>query len=374
MKTDRKIHIGVLFGGRSGEHEVSLMSARSVLSVLDPQKYEIVRVGITHQGEWFAGENALEALQNGDTSGLTRVTLLPQPGLNQLYAIEEQDGRATLRPYAALDVIFPVLHGTFGEDGTLQGLLEMADLAYVGGGVLASSVGMDKALFKEILRSRGVRVVPSLTYTRRQIQTDIEAVLDQAETISHYPLFVKPVNLGSSVGVSKCRDRHQLRLGLENAARYDRRVLVELGVNAREIEVSVLGNDQPIASIPGEILPAGDFYSYESKYMDERSELVIPAPLDEITMEEIRRIAVEVYRAMDGAGMARIDFLLDRETGIAYVNEANTIPGFTKISMYPKLWEASGLSYQELVDQLIELAFERKKDRDQTVREYGSAA
>jgi D-alanine-D-alanine ligase len=373
MNTDRKIHIGVLFGGRSGEHEVSLMSARSVLSVLDPNQYTIIRIGITHEGDWFAGDNALKALQSGDTSGLTRVTILPQPGLNQLFALEENDGRTILRPYAPLDVVFPVLHGTFGEDGTLQGLLEMADLAYVGGGVLASSVGMDKALFKDVMRARGIRVVPSLTFTRRQIQEDLETVLDQSETISQYPLFVKPVNLGSSVGVSKCRDRHQLRAGLLDAARYDRRILVEMGVNGREIEVSVLGNDQPQASIPGEILPAGDFYSYESKYIDERSELIIPASLDEITLEEIRRIAVEVYRAMDGAGMARIDFLLDRESGIAYVNEANTIPGFTKISMYPKLWDASGLSYQELVDQLIAYAVERKQDRDQTVREYGSA-
>lgn len=353
--------IGVLFGGRSGEHEVSLASARSVLHALDREKYRIVEIGITKTGAWLSGEGVLEALTAGRTEGLTPVTLLPdptRPGLRDLHTGE---------PIAALDVVFPVLHGTFGEDGTLQGLFEMAGAAYVGAGVVGSAVGMDKGVFKDVMRAHGIPVVDGFVVTRRQVQAGIEAILDEAEKRFPYPMFTKPANLGSSVGVNKCQDRAALRAGLLEAARFDRRILIERGVDgAREIEISVLGNDAPQASIPGEICPAADFYSYEAKYHDDRSQLLIPAPIPEETAERMWAIALRAYRAIDCAGMARVDFLLDRETGNFYLNEVNTLPGFTQISMYPKLWAASGLPYPQLLDRLIQLALERRREREET--------
>ena len=371
MNQQDKIRIGILFGGRSGEHEVSLMSARSVLSVLDTQKYEVTQIGITHEGQWLSGEQALEALSSGDTNRLNRVILRAEPGNNTLYAIRETGKGTQLEPLATLDVIFPVLHGSFGEDGTLQGLLEMAGLAYVGAGVLGSSVCMDKALFKDLLTAHNLPTPAYRVFSRSMVKSNINEVINKVEQIGEYPLFVKPANMGSSVGVSKANGRSDLMEGLLEACRFDRRVLVEKGINAREIEVSVLGNDNPQASIPGEIIPSQEFYSYEAKYIDDRSELIIPAPLDPEALQFIREIAVKVYQAADCAGMSRVDFLVDKDTGEVYVNEVNTIPGFTKISMYPKLWEASGLSYSKLVDRLVELAFERKAERDQTEYQYG---
>lgn len=367
---NNKMRIAVLFGGRSGEHEVSLQSARSVLEVLDPARYEVHQVGITHAGAWFTGPNARQALESGETAGLTPCTILPDPSRPGLYALRP-GGLDLITP---LDVVFPVLHGTYGEDGSLQGLLEMADLAYVGAGVTGSALGMDKGVFKEVMRAIGVPVVESTLLLRSQIENDMPAALAQAESVGPYPLFVKPANLGSSVGISKCRSRADLGEGLLEAAVYDRRVLVERGVEAREIEVSVLGNDTPQASVPGEILPSREFYSYESKYLDGTSGLLIPAPLPEDTAEQIRALAVKAYAAIDCAGMARVDFFLEKNTGRVYLNEVNTIPGFTSISMYPKLWEASGLPYPQLVDRLIELALERKAERDRTERRFRRSA
>jgi len=362
-----KLRLGLLYGGRSGEHDVSLMSARSVLPVLDADKYEVIQIGITRDGAWVTGPDLWDALWNGQTAGLMPVTLLPDTGKNTLYAIRE--GR--LEPLAELDVIFPLLHGTFGEDGTLQGLLELADLAYVGANVLSSSVGMDKALFKDVLRANHLPIVESILVLRSQIERDPEAIIAQAEALAPYPLFTKPANLGSSVGITKCRSRSDLYEGLMEAASYDRRVLVERGVlDAREIEVSVLGNTDPQASVPGEIKPSGDFYTYDAKYLDDRSELIIPADLPEETAARVRELAVQVYKAIDCSGMARVDFLLEQRTGEVYISELNTIPGFTRISMYPKLWEASGLPYAKLVDRLIELAIENKADRDKSVRQF----
>lgn len=372
MNTKNKIRIGIIFGGRSGEHEVSLMSARSVLSVLDPDQYDVTEIGITHDGRWLSGENALDALMKGETESLIQVTLLSEPNDSTLYALREQDGKTMLEPLTELDVIFPVLHGSFGEDGTLQGLLEVAGKAYVGAGVLGSAVCMDKGLFKDLLIAHHLPTAAYKVFSRRQIHEHLEEVLDDCEKIAAYPLFVKPANMGSSVGVSKCENRAGLIEGLMDAVAYDRRIVVEQGINAREVEVSVLGNEAPKASIPGEIRPSRNFYSYEAKYIDNSSELLIPAPLDEKATEIIREIALEVYKISDCAGMARVDFLVDRDTNQIFVNEVNTIPGFTKISMYPKLWEASGLSYRELIHQLIELAYERKADRDQTVYQYRS--
>jgi D-alanine-D-alanine ligase len=361
-----KVQVGVLFGGRSSEHEVSLMSARSVLDALDHEKYTVIQIGITQDGTWLSGENVLEAMVTGQTTPLTPVTLLPDPNYVGLYTIRD----ARFQHYADIDVYFPVLHGTFGEDGTLQGLFEMAEVAYIGAGVLGASVGMDKAVFKDIMIANSIPVVDGFVVSRSRLRTHLEAVLDDAEQLAPYPIFTKPANMGSSVGVTKCRSRSDIYEGLMEASRFDRRVLIERGINAREIEISVLGNDVPQASIPGEIKPEADFYSYDAKYHDDRSELFIPAPIPYETAEKLRKMAIKAYRAIDCAGMARVDFLLDRDSGEFYINEVNTIPGFTQISMYPKLWEASGLPYPKLIDRLIELSIDRRRERRQIQRHY----
>ena len=368
--SSNRLKIAVLFGGRSGEHEVSLASAKSVLDVLDLAKYEVFQVGITHEGAWFTGANARLALESGDISNLTPCTILPDPTRPALYALRSTKNGTLLEKISDIEVVFPVLHGTFGEDGTLQGLLELSDLAYAGAGVTSSAVGMDKGIFKDVMRANGIPTVESLIVLRSEVEKDIETVMSRAEKVSAYPLFVKPANLGSSVGISKCNSRADLGEGLMEAAAYDRRVLVERAVNAREIEVSVLGNDEPLASLPGEVLPSREFYSYESKYVDGTSGLVIPAPLPARVTEEIRQMAIAAYKAIDCSGMARVDFFLEKTTENVFLNEINTIPGFTSISMYPKLWEASGSNYPELVDRLIELALERKTERDHTERRF----
>lgn len=347
------------------------MSARSVLSVLDHQKYDVIQIGITRAGKWVTGENVLDALSNRQEHLLTPAVLLPEPGKNTLYTLTESDNGLILKPLAALDVIFPLLHGSYGEDGAPQGLFELANIAYVGAGVLGSAVGMDKGLFKDLMRAWGVPVADAIVISRAQIQTQMDQILSQAEALAPYPLFTKPANLGSSVGVSKCHSRSDLLEGLMEAARYDRRVLVERGIrNAREIEISVLGNSDPIVSLPGEIIPSDEFYSYDAKYIDERSQLIIPAPLTPELTRKVQEIALTVYRAVDCAGMARVDFLFDGESNELVVSEINTIPGFTRISMYPKLWDACGLSYPALIDRLVELALERQEDREHTERTY----
>lgn len=380
MGTKRdKLRVGLIFGGRSGEHDVSLMSARSVYKAIDRDKYELVEIGITRSGKWLTGEGVLEMMSTRDEIGqikdLEAITILPEPSQPGPYLIHNNQQRV-LELLHALDVVFPILHGTFGEDGTLQGLFELAELAYVGAGVTGSAVGMDKGIFKDVMRANGIPVVDAILVLRNKLETNLESVLRQAEDLAPYPLFTKPANLGSSVGISLCRSRADLVEGLKEAARYDRRLLIERGLNAREIEISVLGNEQPEASVPGEVLPSREFYSYESKYIDGTSGLVIPAPLSTGLTDRIRELAIRAYRAIDCAGMARVDFLLDkdeqivdREAGL-YLNEINTIPGFTEISMYPKLWQASGLTYPVLIDRLIDLALSRKLERDSTTREF----
>lgn len=342
------------------------MSARSVLSVLDPARYAVTQIAISREGLWYTGEDALNALETNMLSKLHRVALLPEPQNGQLYILKDLQWV----PLVNIDVFFPVLHGTFGEDGTLQGLFELADVAYVGCGVLSSSVGMDKSLFKDIMRQNQIPVPDYMLFTRYLINTEVNETINKIERTLPYPIFVKPANLGSSVGISKCTSRSDLMEGLMDAARYDRRVLVEKGINAREIEVSVLGNEDPIASVPGEIKPAEDFYTYKAKYLADNSELIIPAVLDDEFSALIRRTAIQAYKAIDGAGMARVDFLIDRGSNELFISEVNTIPGFTSISMYPKLWEASGLPYSKLVDRLLDLAMERKQVRDATERSY----
>jgi D-alanine-D-alanine ligase len=343
--------------------------------VLNPEKYDVLQIGITHEGKWLTGEDVIGKFESGKIKELEPVFVSPDPSEAGLYRLRSTQKTHKLEKLSDVDVYFPVLHGTFGEDGTIQGLFEMADAAYVGAGVVGSSVGMDKGVFKEVMRSIGVPVVESILLLRAEIEKDMNAAIERAEKVSAYPIFTKPANLGSSVGVTKCRSRSDLQEGLMEAALYDRRVLVEHGVaDAREIEVSVLGNDDPRASVPGEILPSREFYSYEAKYIDGTSGLLIPADLPPETTARIQELAVRAFKAVDAAGMARVDFLLDKDSGRVYLNELNTIPGFTKISMYPKLWEASGLPYAQLVDRLIELAMQRKTERDRTSHSYRSRA
>lgn len=371
-----KLRLGVIFGGRSGEHAVSLMSTRSVLAALDPAKYDVILIGIATDGSWWLGDQVFQILLTGEQpNALQSVSILPDPTRMGLYRLEGDTGEkaAIFNNQIHLDAVFPVLHGTFGEDGALQGVLEMADLAYVGAGILGSALGMDKVVFKDVMRAHGIPVVETVAFLRSEIEHDLEGSLNRAEQLAQYPLFVKPANLGSSVGITRCTSRADLMEGLFEAARFDRKVLVERGLDAREIEISVLGNDQPKVSLPGEVLPSREFYSYEAKYIDGKSGLIIPAPLSAELTGRIQRLAIQAYRAIDCAGMARVDFLLEKNPvsgdGL-YLSEINTIPGFTEISMYPKLWEASGISYPELLDQLIDLALERKADRDRIERRY----
>jgi D-alanine-D-alanine ligase len=370
----RKIRVGVVFGGRSGEHEVSQVSAKSVMNAMDKEKYEIVPIGITKEGRWLASGDPMKALEAGDAGASQPAALLGDPSRRGLMRLEDTEKAIEATRLAELDVVFPVLHGPYGEDGTVQGLLELAGIPYVGAGVTGSAVGMDKAIFKDVMRARGLPITDYLLIKRKAWGTDPEGVMDQVEAALDYPVFTKPANLGSSVGVSKCYDRAGLAAGLGEAARYDRKLIVEVAVPAaREIEVSVLGNDDPIASVPGEIVPSREFYSYEAKYIDsgdQASKLIIPAPISEELTERVRDLAVQAYKAIDCAGMARADFLLSGETGELYVNELNTIPGFTSISMYPKLWEATGISYPELIDRLIELAIERYEDKECSETSY----
>jgi D-alanine-D-alanine ligase len=367
-----KIKVGVIFGGRSGEHEISLRSARSILDALGREKYEVIQIGITHEGEWLVGDEVLDLMVQNRVDNLIPAALLPTPSRPSLYKINRKSGVGeVLESLGTMDVIFPLVHGTFGEDGTLQGLLELQGTAYVGAGVLGSALGMDKGAFLDVMLYHDIPVVETILVLRSEIERNLEGVLQQAERLVEgkpYPLFVKPANLGSSVGITKCGSRSDLVEGLMEAARYDRRILIQRGVNAREIEISILGNEEPQASVPGEIIPSREFYSYEAKYIDENSDQIIPAVLPDGVEDKVKILAIKAYKAIDCAGMARVDFLLDKDNNELYLNELNTIPGFTSISMYPKLWEASGLSIEELVDRLIELALERKSERDRTER------
>jgi len=366
--------VGIIYGGRSGEHEVSIASAAAVVQNLDKRRYEPIPIRIEKDGRWIIADrlpstsSAAEVIEQSKSSqarpgrGGREAHLVAHPRDEQILTIDEGSRIDSL----ALDIVFPVLHGPYGEDGTVQGLLELANVPYVGAGVLASAVGMDKAVAKLVFAARGLPVAPYLVVLRhqwlanpRQIEADISAALG-------FPVFVKPANLGSSVGISKVKSPAELATAMNLAADYDRKIVVEAAVpNAREIECAVLGNDTPEASVPGEIIPSREFYDYAAKYLDDNSQTVIPADIPPTVAAEVRRLAVEVFRAVDAAGMARVDFLLENGSGHVYVNEINTIPGFTTISMYSKLWAASGLTYDALLDRLIELAQQRHADKQQ---------
>jgi D-alanine-D-alanine ligase len=397
----KKLRVGILFGGRSGEHEVSLLSAASVLNAIDKDKYEVVPIGITKDGRWLTAEHAenlltgklmLEPrnLRAGDPETTSPAAVLargeavvvpPEPVHRHSGLVPFQTDAGLLRRSSDrainVDVIFPVLHGTFGEDGTIQGLLELADIPYVGAGVLGSAAGMDKDIMKSLFIAAGIPIVKHVTILRSAWQLDSKKnsskkVRKLIESKLSYPMFVKPANLGSSVGISKAHNRKELGPAIEEAAKFDRKIVIEQGVGgkkdkAREIECSVLGNDEPAASVPGEIVPGKEFYDYAAKYVDEGSQLIIPAKLTKAETKKVQELAIAAFRAVDCSGLARVDFLMDpgppSKARKIYLNEINTMPGFTAISMYPKLWAASGLAYADLIDRLIQLGIERHEDK-----------
>jgi len=371
----------VLYGGRSGEHEVSLASAAAVFANLDRHRYEPVAIRIEKDGRWVLADrppsagSASEVIEQMRSEAARlrtgrEVFLPPRPGDDTLVLVDRRSSRADDAEAAAsltglgIDVMFPVLHGPYGEDGTVQGLLELANVAYVGCGVLASAVGMDKAVMKVLFRARGLRVPDWVVVRRREWRNGPRTVAAHLEDTLAYPLFVKPANLGSSVGISKVHGAHELCAAMDLASEFDRKIVVEAAVpEAREIECAVLGNDTPEASVPGEIMPSREFYDYDAKYVDGQSRHEIPAHLDAGTAAEIQRQAIAAFGAIDGAGLARVDFLLSRTTGDLFLNEINTMPGFTTISMFSKLWNASNVPYASLVDRLITLAIERHTDK-----------
>jgi D-alanine-D-alanine ligase len=361
MNGRKRLRVGVLFGGRSGEHEVSLASAASVIRALDPQKYEAVPIGITKEGRWLVGTSAQKMLPEVLKSG-ERVVLPPDPCAASLVPLSSPSGQ----PSVDLDVVFPVLHGTFGEDGTVQGLLELAGLPYVGAGVLGSAAGMDKDLQKRLFEQAGLPIVPFLAVRRSEWEKGRSAVTRLIQKKLRFPLFVKPATLGSSVGMTRVANAKEIGKAMDFAAEFALKIVVERGIVGREIEVSVLGNDDVRASIPGEIVPHREFYDYTAKYLEGGTRLVIPAPLTKKQVGTFQDYAVRAFRAIEGTGMARCDFFLEKRTGKIYVNELNTIPGFTSISMYPKMWEASGLPYAKLIDRLIELAFQLHGEKART--------
>ncbi len=358
----RKLRVGVIFGGRSGEHEISLQSAKSILAALDRDKYEVTEIGIDREGQWMLSGDPMKALSDGAADEDPGRSLVKGERLGVLSV------RGDSQPDAVsnLDIVFPVLHGPYGEDGTVQGLLEMAGIPYVGAGVLGSAVGMDKAAMKALLRHAGLNVSLHRLVLRSEWRSGPEAVASDVAREFDYPMFIKPANLGSSVGITKVHNAAEFQPAMDLAAKYDLRILVEQAIeDAREIECSVLGNDRPEASVCGEVFPAGEFYDYESKYLDDRSRTVVPADLPDGLHDRIKMMAVEVFTALDICGMARVDFLVRRADDKVFVLEANTIPGFTQISMYAKLWEASGLPYAGLLDRLIELGLERFRERSE---------
>ena len=386
----KKTRVGILFGGRSGEHEVSLLSAASVLQAIDRSKYEVVPIGITKEGRWVTAGHAERLLGGGAPGKHLRAgdpeatqpaavlrkgesVLVPPMPSEALVPFEREAGAVThagSEQVLSVDVIFPVLHGTFGEDGTIQGLFELASIAYVGSGVLGSAAGMDKDVMRRLFQSAKLPMVKWVTFLRGEWEKSPKKVRAKIEAALKYPVFVKPANLGSSVGITKAHNAKELASAIETAAQFDRKIVVEQGVGgkkdkARELEVAVLGNDAPEASVVGEVVPIKEFYDYEAKYLSEGSDLIVPAKLTKAQAKQVREMAIAAFRLCDCAGLARVDFLMEPgKSGRIYVNEINTLPGFTSISMYPRLWAASGVPYPKLIDRLIELAMERRADKD----------
>lgn len=349
-----KLKIGIIFGGRSGEHEVSLVSAGNVIKALDSEKYDVQLIGITTDGEWIFGEDSLDALKKGSAKGFIQKDIIAE--------------------LKKLDVVFPVLHGPYGEDGTIQGMFEIVGIPYVGCGVMASSVSMDKLMTKAVWEQAGLPQVPYVGFLRKEWEKNNKKISDGILNKLKFPLFIKPVNMGSSVGISKAKDRDELINAINLAIQFDRKVVVEQGVDAREIELAVLGNDDVSVAEPGEIIVGGEFYDFNDKYVDGKSTSRVPADLTSEQKKEAQELAIKAFKAVDGAGMSRVDLFLDRKSGKFFLNEINTIPGFTSISMYPKMWQASGLPYQELIDKLVELAIERFNDKRKSKVKFESGS
>lgn len=374
---DKRIRVGVIFGGKSGEHEVSIQSGKSILKSLDDTKYKAIPIGISRTGHWLIGDKAFQQLEAeaqiviGSPSPSEGEALHDNADLSALRA-NEQSAVVPNELVEDFDIVIPVLHGPNGEDGTIQGMLELLDVPYVGAGVLASSVGMDKVFMKKLFAAAGLPQVPYTFYTRKQWQEAPGDVIGDIEDKLGYPCFVKPANMGSSVGISKVKSRDDLPAALNLAAKYDRKLVVEQGADVREVEVAVLGNDNPMASVPGEIIPSNEFYDYNAKYVSGDSTLIIPAPVPEDVTKEIQRWAVAAFQAVDCTGLARVDFFVERGTNRVLVNEINTMPGFTQFSMYPKLWEATGVSYAELIEKLIQLGIERHQEKQQTTNNFSA--
>ena len=375
----KRTRVGLIFGGKSGEHEISLASAQAVARALDKEKYEIVLVGISKDGSWIAGENALKQLIAASPSPLLAAdntaqtpTASSSPTDAKELVPQPTGALSNTSPLAAIDVAFPLVHGTYGEDGTIQGLLELADIPYVGAGVAASAVGMDKALMKAIFRAHNLPQVDWMVILRRDWESQPEETIHRIEAAFGYPCFIKPANLGSSVGITKAHNWDELAQALATAAQYDRKLLAERAAgNVREIECSVLGNDDPAASVPGEILPKREFYDYTAKYADDSgTELVVPADLPAETARNIQEMAIRAFKAIDCSGIARVDFFVERATNKILLNEINTIPGFTAVSMYPRMWQGSGLTYPLLIDRLIQLALDRHADKKKNKTSY----
>ncbi len=376
----KKIRVGLIFGGKSGEHEISLASAQSVARAIDRDKYEIALIGVTKEGRWLIGDHALKQL-----AAISPTPLLQgENGFKDGEPTREVNGQELIpraanavahsAPLGEVDVAFPLIHGPFGEDGTIQGLLELVDMAYVGAGVAASAVGMDKALMKAIFRAHNLPTADWIVILRREWETQPEETIHRIEGAFGYPCFVKPANLGSSVGVTKARNWDELTQALTTAAQYDRKIIAERAIDGREIECSVLGNDEPIVSLPGEVAPKREFYDYAAKYDQAAgTDLIVPADLPPETTRQVQEIAIRAFRAIDGSGMARVDFFVERGTDRVLLNEINTIPGFTTVSMYPRMWEQSGIPYAELIDRLIQLALERHADKQKNKTTYDSA-
>ena len=368
VKRSKKLRIGVIFGGRSGEHEVSIASAQSVMQALDKNKYEVIPIGITKLGQWVAGDRAAQFLKDGVQRLPFKTIFTPDPTEQKIVTVDD-----ALQPTVQnqLDVIFPMVHGPYGEDGTLQGLLELANIPYVGAGVLGSAAAMDKIIQKQLTAQAGIPSVDYLAVRDSEWTSKPNEILQMIEDRFAYPIFTKPANLGSSVGIAKCHNHQELKQGIMEALRYDRKCVVEQGIEkAREIEVALLGNDAPQASVPGEIISSNEFYDYDAKYVDGKSREVIPADLPQGIVKQIQEYAVSSFVALELSGMARADFLVDPVTLAVYLNEINTIPGFTAISMYPKLWQGSGMPYPQLLDRLIELAIERHALKNKLITAY----
>ena len=371
----RKLRVGILFGGKSGEHEVSFCSASSIIEAMDRKKYEIVPIGITKNGCWLSPQESAIALQTGRIEGNSRVAWKGDPNNEQLLVITRENNKTKYFHLDKLDVIFPVLHGPFGEDGTVQGLLELVNIPYVGSGVAASAVAMDKEMMKKIFQQHALPQTKWLALKRKRWISEKQKVLDEINNQFSYPIFTKPTNLGSSVGITRVMKSQELENAINIATFYDRKILIEEGVkNALEVECSVLGNDEPEVSLAGEIIPAGEYYDYNSKYIDKGTRLVIPARVPDNITEEVQRIAKKAYLAIDAAGLSRVDFFIQRNNNNykIYLNEINTMPGFTRSSMYPKLWEKSGIYFSELIDRLIELSLERFNDKMSNRTDYPS--